>query len=631
MKKSLLQLIACLFLLSNILNSQTTTIIFNETFTPNPFSGIANTTIPVHTNNDECKSGDLYKIVNSGDDFCYPPPSNGTGQFMVIDNHYNISNPMGNQLLYGRDIPKEDLECKEGSLTVTLMSAHRLGPGDFREATLRLDVYDFNGALIPNSPELIVPTGTNWQSLGFDPVTVTNGVSLININWIKQGGQYRDFSVDNIMASYNSEPGPDPVASLTDENGNPISTVCIGEDIYFDASLSTNYDEYFISIWETDGQGNNLNYARFDSPKWRTGPIPFPYNLSADIASGTWAYTNAPPSEWAFCEGGNYSIQFALRSDCDGWEAINIPFTVEKCSEPYIEVVSEGCGTTNVRVKFSENWVSGGDFFSAIAPATITSQSYSNGYYTATVSSPVDGFATVRFNVIVPCDELDLTASVYICNSPPTIPDVPPIDLEYICLNEEFSNYCYDFKYFNCLTNLIVEPTHPKIIVTVDGTKVCMESIWYHPFTFTLIVTPVGPCGPGETVYWTIYVNDPERCEEGGDDDWDVIPLMTNPNNNTAQSHNIDLIKEKTGVKVLDKSEITVYPNPFKETLEVRTSSKTQGFLMKIFNATGKLILESNDLENPVNTGQLSPGMYFTKILDSNGQLLHTEKLIKAN
>lgn len=419
-------------------------------------------------------------------------------------------------------------------------------------------------------------------------------------------------------------------ASLTDENGNTITEVCFGEDFYFDASGSSNYDEYFISIWEKDANGNNLNYARFDDPKWRTGPVPSSFNMSAEIANGNWAYTTNHPNQWAFCPGGNYEIQFAVRNACIGWKAVVLKVDVEVCSEPEIEIVDESCGTATIRVKFSENWVLDGPFWSASAPGTITDTYYQGGYYYAVVTSPITGNITVDFFVETNCGGLGVGTNVHICGEPPVLPDVPPVDLDYVCFDEGFDKYCYDFKNTECVIGFEVYSDHPKLTAEAFGTTVCLYVLWQGSFTANLFITPIGDCGPGLTQIWPIHVNSPEHCE--GINDWDEIPLIANPNKDLdTNAESMEFNKNKTSLDFMDQTGLTIYPNPFKEVLEFRSSDNTEGLLMKIFNATGKIVFETDDLNNPINTGQFVPGMYFTQILDNNGQIIHTEKLIKSN
>ena len=124
---------------------------------------------------------------------------------------------------------------------------------------------------------------------------------------------------------------PDVRAVLVDEDGNEQTTFCYLEDVYLDASASSNYDEYFISVWEYDDLGNTINYARFD-PWWKPAPVtPNPFNISA---YANWLHSpNNQGVDWMFCPGGNYAIQFALRNECDGWEAIMLDFKVDCCRE----------------------------------------------------------------------------------------------------------------------------------------------------------------------------------------------------------------------------------------------------------------------------------------------------------
>ncbi len=483
-----------------------------------------------------------------------------------------------------------------------------------------------------------------WTVDGVDVniITQSQANGFFNLIFEFQDGGSCSFSIKAVLTSscfetqslgLDAKKPPCADAVLTDSEGNPTTSVCFGEDIFLDASNSMNYIEYFVSIWEKDAQGNTLNYARFDNPKWRSGTVPSPFNLSADIANSTWAYTSAPPSEWAFCPGGNYKVQFAVRNWCDTWEAVEIPFSVENCSTPVIEVVEENCGSTTVRVEFSENWVTGGSLFTANFPGVVYNQYYQDGYYYADVSSSQDGLVSISFNVKTPCDEINLSSSVYVCVGPPALSPHPPIDLANICFGEPNGTYCYDFESTPCVTGIMTGPPDPKLTVDINGSEICIGTNTDIPFTAVLYVWPVGPCGNGGIQAWVIRVNDPEFCDKQEPPRFSI----SNNNGETEESesrpsavNNIDsgFVNNKP-----ETGDLKIYPNPFRDVLNIKGVSmdSKNGLSIKIFNATGKLLIESDQMDQSVNTSLLAPGIYFVTILDKSGQIVHSEKLIKGN
>ena len=88
-----------------------------------------------------------------------------------------------------------------------------------------------------------------------------------------------------------------------------------------------------------------------------------------------------------------------------------------------------------------------------------------------------------------------------------------------------------------------------------------------------------------------------------------MMPPTFNKNNNTTATEDIPVSSD------------VCYPNPFSDKLNV--ISEEGFFVMDIF---GRIILESNNSEKPINTSSWSDGLYFVHFKgDSNT----TIKLIK--
>lgn len=72
---------------------------------------------------------------------------------------------------------------------------------------------------------------------------------------------------------------------------------------------------------------------------------------------------------------------------------------------------------------------------------------------------------------------------------------------------------------------------------------------------------------------------------------------------------------------------ILVFPNPTEESISITTSLKYES--LKILNASGQVVLESKQREQPLHVGFLAKGIYFVQILNDEEKIIKTEKFIK--
>jgi hypothetical protein len=92
----------------------------------------------------------------------------------------------------------------------------------------------------------------------------------------------------------------------------------------------------------------------------------------------------------------------------------------------------------------------------------------------------------------------------------------------------------------------------------------------------------------------------------------------------------IDLV---TGMDELEKEDITIYPNPARDKLYINTEGifKMDGYKLKIINQPGATVFETRMKESP-NEIDLSDwkgrGLYFLQVVDSEGRILATRKII---
>ena len=635
-------------------------VLFNETFAVNPFPNTATTAIPQRVISpdppdpcsDGCSLNNVFDMVADMNQFCgCAPAQSGNGSFMAIDGH-TFSEVEEIEIVYSRAVPPQAIEHEIGTLNVSLSTTHRFpNNGNYPNAapvTFRLNVFDFSGALIPNAAEITIPVGMSWESRTYGPLSTCNGISRIEIVWPNDTTVWEDFAIDDIIAIYtpnfNSPSSPVPIAFLSDESGNAVNSICYWDDIFINADLSSNYNQYFISLWEKDADGNTINYARFD-PWWRLGPIPSPFNISQDLKSGNWAYTNIPPSEWAFCPNGSYQIQFVLRNNCDGWEAITMDLIIEECEEPEIEVVEENCGSTLVRVKMDEKLVIPIASFYSLPFGHITDVYYEDGYYYGVVSATVTSDILVGFSATTVCSFYGTSDLIHVdCGLSP-LPVVPPMELQYVCCNDPDSSTCYDFAEIKCLTGFTAVSSTSKLKVSINGTQICLSTDCCHPFIATLYVTPIGECGDGDILIWTIYGNFTGYCNGGGegnegDECYDEVPLISNSNTDgITNNQSIAILKEKdkeTKNPVITDG-ILIYPNPISlsnsnhlKLDNIFNQNPGTTISVEIINISGqtlKHIYLNENSGNEINMDGITPGIYFIKISDGI-ELMQVEKIV---
>ena len=75
--------------------------------------------------------------------------------------------------------------------------------------------------------------------------------------------------------------------------------------------------------------------------------------------------------------------------------------------------------------------------------------------------------------------------------------------------------------------------------------------------------------------------------------------------------------------------QVSIFPNPFAETIQILTNSATEIFTLQIFDLNTKELFKKDIInqENTINLSDLTPGIYFVKV--SGNDLNHYQKIIK--
>jgi hypothetical protein len=87
-----------------------------------------------------------------------------------------------------------------------------------------------------------------------------------------------------------------------------------------------------------------------------------------------------------------------------------------------------------------------------------------------------------------------------------------------------------------------------------------------------------------------------------------------------------------TGLKKVanQHSEITIYPNPFSETAEIKLDRHLNNPQFVLYDLTGKIVknVQITTQHFTIEKGELSPGIYFYYIVDNNTKAIDSGKLV---
>ena len=96
-------------------------------------------------------------------------------------------------------------------------------------------------------------------------------------------------------------------------------------------------------------------------------------------------------------------------------------------------------------------------------------------------------------------------------------------------------------------------------------------------------------------------------------------PIVTNTYTTTVQ--NVLATSEIS----IDKAELTIYPNPVKEVLNIQ--SKNQIVKAEIYDINGRILISASLKGNSINVSELSKGNYIIKLFSKDKTSVH--KFIK--
>jgi hypothetical protein len=81
-----------------------------------------------------------------------------------------------------------------------------------------------------------------------------------------------------------------------------------------------------------------------------------------------------------------------------------------------------------------------------------------------------------------------------------------------------------------------------------------------------------------------------------------------------------------TGVQNVNKTDVSIYPNPAQALVHIEAAMKVRAVISSI---DGRSIMDIADAKD-VDISNLADGVYMIVVYDSNGEKIKTEKLVKA-
>ena len=104
-----------------------------------------------------------------------------------------------------------------------------------------------------------------------------------------------------------------------------------------------------------------------------------------------------------------------------------------------------------------------------------------------------------------------------------------------------------------------------------------------------------------------------------------IVDTIIDPNTNTT----VHLVESSTlDISAFDKSQLSIYPNPAKNILNIKSSDFATMATATIYGINGKLVLATTILNNTINIESISTGSYIIILKDSNGKK-YSRKFLK--
>lgn len=173
-------------------------------------------------------------------------------------------------------------------------------------------------------------------------------------------------------------------------------------------------------------------------------------------------------------------------------------------------------------------------------------------------------------------------------------------------------------------------------IIASHPYEIALDSAGLVTFTFSNILLPDSTINEPLSHGYLTYKIDPRKnlAEHTLIENTAAIFFDFNPPiiTNTTQNIMVSMLPTTTSVKKVSETPlIRLFPNPFNHQLFIESKSilNKEDYQLQFFDVTGRL-LYSNSLINPVlSTASWNYGLYIYRVVDKNGFIVETDKLVK--
>jgi len=153
-------------------------------------------------------------------------------------------------------------------------------------------------------------------------------------------------------------------------------------------------------------------------------------------------------------------------------------------------------------------------------------------------------------------------------------------------------------------------------VLRINETAIAIDSTWAYSFGIPTLVDN----NNNNTYNYTFFSNDAAT----------KYPVMSMDHDNAGAVLKVDWLKTAPTVSVSDieTNEARVYPNPAKNQIIIEGTPDVSK--IEIFTITGSLVLEAtvSSLKTNVDISQLQNGTYLYSVLDNNGIVISSDKLV---
>ncbi len=317
----------------------------------------------------------------------------------------------------------------------------------------------------------------------------------------------------------------------------------------------------------------------------------------------------------------SYSITANFQTACAEKKGV-LEIEVEDCE---VQVTELDCGIFELLMNFNGEDLIGINW-DIESPAYEIKYDFNSDFFLLRIGANQSGFYTIDFNVYTDCGFSTVSTEIYIDVSEVYLPPFTPIE---VCKQGSYNAVCFDMAFYQGLIDFEVLAISSNLGYYKNGTELCLYANTGNTEMGSITILPIGVCGEGAPVTWSIRINDPHNCDGGPSGPW-------GPRKGNSDKADISLSKHQQNTAKKPELSFRISPNPnigseFYIDLE-GTEWIGQSIEINIANISGQRIYQEEkvlDYSQRIRLNGapvLAPGIYLLIINSSEGQ--QVEKMI---